>query len=135
VAECRPADGGEREQRRLPPQNLRGRDRRHRHRLDLDAGAGLISVDLQEHVAYAQGRALAMGDDDLDLFHAGEYRGMTAGVAPGLPRATTRDPVVAPGRAAGRRVRWWPGLRRHIRTSGGSNQVGSGPCVDSEVNV
>lgn len=44
-------------------------DRRHRHRLDLDVGERLISVDLQEHVADAQGRALVMGDDDLDLFH------------------------------------------------------------------
>ena len=32
----------------------------------------------------AQGRPLAMGDDDLDLFHAGHYRGMTADVATGL---------------------------------------------------
>src|SRR5882757_4942637 len=38
VAECRPADGGEREHGRLAPQNLRSRDRRHGHRLDLDAG-------------------------------------------------------------------------------------------------
>jgi ABC-2 type transport system permease protein len=29
-----------------------------------------------------------MGDDDLDLFHAGQYRGMTTDVAPGLSRAT-----------------------------------------------
>ena len=52
-------------------------DRRHGHRLDLDVGARLISVDLQEHVADAQGRALVMGDDDLDLLHVGHYRGMT----------------------------------------------------------
>jgi hypothetical protein len=90
VTECRPADGGEREHGRPPPQDLRSRDRRHSHRLDLDAGARLVSVDLQEHVADAQGRALAMGDDDLDLFHAGQYRGMTAGVAPGLSRVTAR---------------------------------------------
>jgi hypothetical protein len=49
--------------------------RRHGHGLDLDVGAGLISVDLQEHVADAQGRALVMGDDDLDLLHVGHYRG------------------------------------------------------------
>jgi len=46
-----------------------GRDRRHGHRLDLAVGAGLISVDLQEHAADAQGRALVIGDDDLDLIH------------------------------------------------------------------
>jgi hypothetical protein len=50
---------GERERRRLVPQDLRGRDRRDGHGRDLDVGAGLISVDLQEHVADAQGRALA----------------------------------------------------------------------------
>src|SRR5260370_18661239 len=44
----------------------------------------LISVDLQEHIADAQGRAIVMGDDDLDLLHAGHYRGMTADVATGL---------------------------------------------------
>ena len=74
MAECRLWEGGEREHRRLPPQDLRGRDRRHRHRLDLDVGAPLISIDLQEHVADAQGRALAMGDDDLDLLHVGHHR-------------------------------------------------------------
>jgi hypothetical protein len=71
--------GGEREHGRLAPQDLRSRDRRHGHRLDLDVGARLISVDLQEHVTDAQGRALVMGDDDLDLLHAGHYRGMTTG--------------------------------------------------------
>jgi hypothetical protein len=35
----------------------------------------LISVDLQEHVAAAQGRALVMGDDDLDFLHVGHSRG------------------------------------------------------------
>jgi hypothetical protein len=34
-----------------------------------------MSVDLQEHVTDAQGRALVMGDDDLDLRHVGHYRG------------------------------------------------------------
>ena len=53
AAECRPWEGGEREYGRLPPQDLRGRDRRHSHCLDLDVGARLISVDLQEHVADA----------------------------------------------------------------------------------
>ena len=60
---------------RLPPQDLGRRDGRHRHRLDLDVGAPLIGVDLQEHVADAQGRALVMGDDDLDLLHVRDYRG------------------------------------------------------------
>jgi hypothetical protein len=75
VAECRPRKGGEREHRRLPPQHLRGRDRRQRHRLDLDVGARMITVDLQEHVADAQRRALVMGNDDLDLVHVGHHRG------------------------------------------------------------
>ena len=79
-------EGGEREHGRLPPQDLRSRDRRHGHRLDLDVGARLISVDLQEHVTDAQGRALVMGDDDLDLLHVGHCRGMTTDVATGLPR-------------------------------------------------
>ena len=74
ATECRAPYGGEREDRRLPPQDLRGRDRRKGHRLDLDVDAPLISVDLQEHVADAQRRAIAMGDDDLDLLHAGHYR-------------------------------------------------------------
>ena len=74
VTECRPRESGEREHGRLPPQDLRGRDRRHRHRLDLDVGTGLISVDLQEHVADAQSRALVMGDDNLDLLHVGHHR-------------------------------------------------------------
>jgi len=59
---------------RAPPLGGRGRDRRYRHRLDLDVGACLISVDLQEHVADPQGRALVMGDDDLDLLHVGHHR-------------------------------------------------------------
>jgi hypothetical protein len=33
-------------------------------------GAGLIGIDLQEHVADAQGRVLTMSDDNLDLHHA-----------------------------------------------------------------
>ena len=61
--------------------DLRSRDRRHSHRLDLDVGTRLISVDLQEHVTDAQGRALVMGDDDLDLLHVGHYRGMTTDVS------------------------------------------------------
>jgi len=32
-------------------------------------------VDLQEHVIDAQGRALVMGDDDLDLLYVGHHRG------------------------------------------------------------
>ncbi len=69
VTERRSRNGGEREHGRLPPQDLRGRDRRQRHHLDLDVGAGLISVDLQEHVADVQRRALAVSDNDLDLLH------------------------------------------------------------------
>jgi hypothetical protein len=84
MAERRPREGGEREHGRLPPQDLRSRDRRHSHRLDLDVGARLVSVDFQEHVADAQGRALVMGDHDLDLLHAGHCRGMLADVATGL---------------------------------------------------
>ena len=63
------------------------RDRRQSHRLDLDVGARLIGVDLQEHVADAEGRALVMGDDDLDLPHVGHRRRMTTDVAMGLSRA------------------------------------------------
>jgi hypothetical protein len=88
AAECRPWEGGEREHGRLPPQDLRSRDRRHTHRLDLDVGARLISVDLQEHVADAQGRALVMGHDDLDVFHGGHCRDVTIDVSSGLSRAT-----------------------------------------------
>jgi hypothetical protein len=88
AAECRPWEGGEREYRRLPPQDLRGRDRRHSHCLDLDVGARLISVDLQEHVADAQGRALVMRHDDLDVFHGGHCRDVTIDVSSGLSRAT-----------------------------------------------
>ena len=80
--------GGECEYGRLSPQDLRGRDRRHSHRLDLDVGARLISVDLQEHVADAQGRALVMGHDDLDVFHGCHCRDMTIDVSSGLSRAT-----------------------------------------------
>ena len=58
------------------------------HRLDLDVGARLISVDLQEHVADAQGRALVMGHDDLDVFHGCHCRDMTIDVSSGLSRAT-----------------------------------------------
>jgi hypothetical protein len=43
----------------------------------------LISVDFHEHVADAQGRALVVGDDDLDLLHTGHCRGMTTDVATG----------------------------------------------------
>ena len=80
AAECRPRESGEREHGRLTPQDLRSRDGRHGHRLDLDVGARLIGVDLQEHVADAQGRPLVMGNDDLDLFHVGIVAGMTTDV-------------------------------------------------------
>ena len=54
--------------------------RLQRDDLDLSVDARLIHVDLQEHIADAQGRTLAMGDDDLDLLHVGHHRGMsTAG--------------------------------------------------------
>jgi len=43
--------------------------------------ADLIGVDLQEHVADAQGRALVMGDDNLDLLHFSHHRGITTDVA------------------------------------------------------
>jgi hypothetical protein len=74
VAEGRPRESGEREHGRLPPQDFRGRDGCHRHRLDLDVSARLIGVDFQEHVADPQGRALAMGDDNLDLLHIRHHR-------------------------------------------------------------
>jgi hypothetical protein len=75
AAECGPWEGGECEHGRLSPKDLRGRDRRQRHRLDLDVGERLIRVDLQEHVTDAQGRALGMGHNDLDLPHVGDYCG------------------------------------------------------------
>jgi hypothetical protein len=59
----------------VPPHDVRGGDRRQRHRRDLDVGAGLLAVDLQEQIADAQGRALVVGDDDLDLLHARRHRG------------------------------------------------------------
>ncbi|GAA1200398.1 hypothetical protein GCM10009578_046760 [Streptomyces rhizosphaericus] len=79
-AERRPPDRGDRKHGRLAP-NLRSRDRRQDHRLDLDVDARLIGVHLQEHVTDAQGRALGMGDDDLDLIHGGQYPEMTVDVA------------------------------------------------------
>ena len=67
--------------RRLPPQDFRSRDRSQSHRLDLDAGSRLVSVDLQEHVANVKGRAVLVGDHDLDLPHAAHSRRWTIGVA------------------------------------------------------
>jgi hypothetical protein len=40
-----------------------------------------------------------LGDDDLDLFHVGQYREMTSDVATGLSRATA-----PPGKAPWRRL-------------------------------
>ena len=81
----------------LPPQDLRSRDRRHSHRLDLDVSARLISVDLQEHVTDAQGRALVMGDDDLDLLHVGHYRGRTTDSTASNAHAVEPDPHLTAG--------------------------------------
>jgi hypothetical protein len=92
AAERRPREGGEREDGRLAPQDLRSRNRRHGHRLDLDLGARLVTVDLQEHVADSEGRAVVMGDDNLDLLHAGHYRGMTTSIARGLSPRSLREP-------------------------------------------
>jgi hypothetical protein len=99
AAERRPGEGGEREHGRLPPQDLRSRDRRHRHRLDLDVGARLIGVDLQEHVADAQGCAVVMGDNDLDLRHVGHCRGMTTDRRRVYRRAPAADRIPLPGAA------------------------------------
>ena len=71
VAECRARDSGEGEHGRVPPKDVRGRDWRHCHCLHLNVGTNLIAVDLQEHIADAQGRTVSMGDDDLDRFHVG----------------------------------------------------------------
>jgi hypothetical protein len=54
---------------RLPPKNLRSRNRCDPHRLDLDVGARLVSVDLQEDLADAHGRTLLVGNDYLDVLH------------------------------------------------------------------
>jgi hypothetical protein len=78
AAKRHPREGGDREHGRLAPQDLWSRDRCQGRRLNLDIDARLIGVDLQEHVADAQGRTLGMRDDDLDLFHADQYHGMTA---------------------------------------------------------
>jgi hypothetical protein len=40
-----------------------------------------MAVDLQEHVADAQGRPLGMSDNHLDLVHAGHCRGPATAVA------------------------------------------------------
>jgi hypothetical protein len=58
--------------------------------IDLDVGTPLIGVDLQEHVADAQRRALVMGHDDLDLLHAGHCRGMATDIATGYPARFSR---------------------------------------------
>ena len=70
AAERPPPEGGECEHGWLPPQDLGRRDRCPGHRLDLDVDARLIGVDLEEHVADAQRRALAVGDEDRDLVWA-----------------------------------------------------------------
>jgi len=70
-----PPKGGEREHGRFPPEHVRSGDRHHGHRGDLTLGARRVGVDLQEHVADAQRRALAVGDDDLDLWHVGPRSG------------------------------------------------------------
>src|SRR6185437_2131930 len=75
---------------------------------DLDHGARRISVDLQEHVADAQGRTLGMSNDDLDLVHVGHRRGMIAELATGLShdqamgRLDMRTTVGGVARAANR---------------------------------
>src|SRR5438552_13645408 len=54
----------------------------------LDQPAGRLQASQRppraDHVADAQGRALVVGDDDLDLLHTGHCRGMTTDVATGL---------------------------------------------------
>src|SRR5262249_47027361 len=64
---------------RLPPHDVRGWHGCYRHRPDLAIGAGLLGVDLQEHVADAQGRALTLGDDNLDLLHVTHLRSRRPG--------------------------------------------------------
>jgi len=87
AAECLPREGSEREHGRLPPHDVRGRDGCQRLRRDLAIGRGLIGVDLQEHVADVQGRALTICDDNLDLLHAGHHRGRRQ-MSPVYSRAT-----------------------------------------------
>ena len=90
AAERRPREGAEREHGRLAPQDFRSRDRRHPHRLDLDVGPRLVSVDLQEHLADAERRAVVVGDDDLDLIHVGHCSGR-ATMSPPVCRVRTRE--------------------------------------------
>ncbi|WP_458686343.1 hypothetical protein [Nocardia tengchongensis] len=40
---------------------------------DFGIDARLITVDLQEYLTDPHSRAFVMGDDDLDIFHAGHY--------------------------------------------------------------
>jgi hypothetical protein len=96
VAECYSREGGERERRRLPPKNLRSRHRRNRHRLHLDVEARLIGVDLHEHVANAQGRALVMGDDELHLLRGDDTFSTSAIIAVG-PATSSSDSATRSG--------------------------------------
>jgi hypothetical protein len=66
------------------PSSTRFQDGSHRHRLDLDIRASLISIDFQENVADAQGRAIVMGNDNLNLFHVGHSRGKRCSMGPSM---------------------------------------------------
>jgi hypothetical protein len=45
------------------------------HNRDLSTATSGYCVDLQEHIADAQRRALSVGDDNLDLLHIGMIAG------------------------------------------------------------
>lgn len=74
MAESTTRERSERECRRLPPEDLRSRNRCSAHRFDLEIGACLVCVDLHEHVADAQRRPLAVSHQDLDPVHPGHHR-------------------------------------------------------------
>jgi hypothetical protein len=108
MAECRPGDSGECKHKWIPPKDVRGRHWRHRHCFDLDIGAGLVGVDLQEHIADRQDRAVAVGDDNLDWIHAGHDRRDARPTSSHLPCATEQVTACPPsscpndhGRGAG----------------------------------
>lgn len=75
TAQRGPTYRGEREHGGLVPQHLGGGDGDDAHHLGLGFETRRIGVDLEEDVSDAKGRALFMGDDDLNLCHVGIMEG------------------------------------------------------------
>jgi len=82
-------------------------DRCPRHDLDLSVDARLIRVDLQEHIADAQGHALRMRDNDFDLPHVADHRRRPPTAqenieySPAAGTARTSEKVASQGRLDG----------------------------------